>query len=128
MQPYERIDEQPVPAFEHDRSSDPDNRQRRRGKRGGTVDLGARARRHRNRLRRSPAPRAQPEDDAGDDAQQPAEPAQSASAQQLPAVQMSLQQKSEVLAAQAPLALQAELTQVPVWDWPVVGSQIVADP
>src|SRR6478672_6462854 len=46
MQPYERIDEQPVPAFEHDRSSDPDNRQRRRGKRGGTVDLGARARRH----------------------------------------------------------------------------------
>src|SRR5947209_18032756 len=47
MQAYERIDEQPIPALEHDRSSDPDHRQRARGKCGGTVDLGARARHHR---------------------------------------------------------------------------------
>ncbi len=55
-------------------------------------------------------------------------PAQSASAQQFPAVQTSLQQKSPVLAAQGPLVLQAAVTQVPVVCWPVVVSQIVDEP
>ena len=55
-------------------------------------------------------------------------PAQSASRQQFPAVQMSLQQKSEVLAAQGPLVLQAAVTQVPVASWPVVVSQMVDEP
>ena len=55
-------------------------------------------------------------------------PAQSASRQQFPAVQMSLQQKSEVFAKQGPLVLQVLVTQVPVFAWPVFVSQIVAEP
>ena len=55
-------------------------------------------------------------------------PAQSASRQQFPAVQMSLQQKSALFAKQGPLVLQALVTQVPVFAWPVFVSQMVAEP
>ena len=54
--------------------------------------------------------------------------AQSASAQQLPGVQLPPQQKSLVLAAQGPLAVQAELTQVPEVGMPVVVLQIFVEP
>src|SRR6185312_2901609 len=57
-----------------------------------------------------------------------AQPVQLLFTQQLPAVQTSLQQKSRLLAAQGPLALQAAVTQVPVLVCPVVVSQIVDDP
>ena len=54
--------------------------------------------------------------------------AQSASAQQLPDVHGPPQQKSEVLAAHGPLALQEALTHWPLAAWPVVVLQIVDEP
>ena len=53
---------------------------------------------------------------------------QSRSAQQLPGTHRLLQQKSALLAAQAPLALQADETHWPVAGCAGVVSQIVLEP